>query len=74
MILCDVMMPPPAGWELYDELSRIAPEQAARLIFMTGGAFSPEARSLLARAPNPRLEKPFDVDALWRVIRRLCAP
>jgi CheY-like chemotaxis protein len=74
VILCDVMMPPPAGWELYDELLRLAPEQAARVIFMTGGAFSPEARSLLARAPNPRLEKPFDIDALWRVIRRLCAP
>ncbi|HZS35304.1 MAG TPA: ATP-binding protein, partial [Polyangia bacterium] len=70
VILCDLMMPEMTGMDLHAELARVAPEQAARMVFMTGGAFTPDARSFLERVPNERLEKPFDVEALRAIIRR----
>lgn len=35
-----------------------------RMVFMTGGAFTPCASEFLARVPNLRLDKPFDTAAL----------
>lgn len=40
------------------------PEAASRTIFMTGGAFTAGARDFLGKTSNPRLEKPFEVDAI----------
>src|SRR5215204_1487165 len=40
IILCDLMMPVMTGMEVYAKLSRIAPEQLERLVFLTGGAFT----------------------------------
>jgi signal transduction histidine kinase len=68
VILCDLMMPVMTGMELYDELSRVAPEQRERVIFLTGGAFTSNARSFLSKVPNPRLEKPFDLDDLLTLV------
>lgn len=61
LIFCDLMMPGLSGMALYDELGRVAPEHQARVVFLTGGAFTPEARTFLDEVPNLRLEKPFDV-------------
>jgi len=49
-ILCDVMMPEMSGPQFYEELEPLVPEQARRITFMTGGAFSEEARAFLASA------------------------
>ncbi|MCE9579555.1 MAG: response regulator [Deltaproteobacteria bacterium] len=59
LILCDVMMPELSGIAIHAELVQVAPDQAARMVFMTGGAFTIAAREFLARVPNPRIEKPF---------------
>jgi PAS domain S-box-containing protein len=40
-ILCDLMMPQMTGMDLHARLLQVAPDQAARLIFLTGGAFTP---------------------------------
>jgi CheY-like chemotaxis protein len=69
VILCDLMMPGVDGAELYDKLLRTHPDQAERMIFITGGAFTARAQEFLARVPNRRVEKPFDVDALVSLIR-----
>jgi PAS domain S-box-containing protein len=61
LILCDMMMPLMTGMEFHMRLATIVPEQADRIVFMTGGAFTPRAREFLARLPNLRLEKPFDL-------------
>ncbi len=58
-ILCDLMMPEMTGMELYRKLLAEAPAQAARMVFLTGGAFTREASEFLAEVPNGRLEKPF---------------
>ncbi len=68
VILCDLMMPQMTGMDLHAELVRTAPEQAARVIFVTGGAFTPRARAFLDRVPNQRLEKPFDGNQLRALI------
>jgi CheY-like chemotaxis protein/anti-sigma regulatory factor (Ser/Thr protein kinase) len=67
-ILCDVMMPEMSGPQLYGELERQVPEQAQRMTFMTGGAFSDDARKFLGLARTPLLEKPLDLERLWRVL------
>ena len=59
IVLCDLMMAGMTGMQLYEELRRVRPEMAARVVFMTGGAFTREAREFLAHVPNRCLEKPF---------------
>jgi signal transduction histidine kinase len=71
LILCDLMMPTMTGMELHDELARREPALAARMSFLTGGAFTPRARAFLAEVPNPRLEKPFDPQGLRNFVRAL---
>jgi PAS domain S-box-containing protein len=64
-ILCDLMMPDISGIELYN---RVAPECARRIIFMTGGAFTPQAREFIAKLDRAHLDKPFTEGQLRRAI------
>jgi PAS domain S-box-containing protein len=68
LILCDLMMPTMTGMDLHQELAGFAPDQAARMIFMSGGAFTPGARAFLERMPNDRVEKPFHLAGLKALI------
>ncbi|MEO6953732.1 MAG: response regulator [Polyangia bacterium] len=68
VILCDLMMPEMTGMDLHGELSRVGQEQADRMIFLTGGAFTVRARAFLAEIPNQRIEKPFDSTHLRALI------
>lgn len=70
VILCDVMMPIMTGVELRNRIERISPDQAARIVFVTGGIVLPEVRALLERVPNAWLEKPIDIEGLRELIRR----
>jgi len=70
-ILCDLMMPEITGMDLYAEMSRIAPEQIERMVFVTGGAFTPRAREFLENIPNARVEKPIDFQNLKLLLRNL---
>jgi signal transduction histidine kinase len=69
VILCDLMMPEMDAPVLYDEIRAVSPAQAERMVFVTGGAFTVRAREFLESVPNPRLGKPFDVDALVELVR-----
>jgi PAS domain S-box-containing protein len=70
LILCDLMMPDMTGMDLHRELLKIAPEQASRMIFLTGGAFTPKARQFLSETPKEHLEKPFDPANLRAIVQR----
>jgi PAS domain S-box-containing protein len=70
VILSDLMMPDKGGMQLHEALSRTHPEQARRIVFMTGGAFTPSAIAFLERVPNERLDKPIDADVVRRMVRR----
>jgi PAS domain S-box-containing protein len=68
-ILCDLMMPDTSGMDLFDEIERLAPGQRDRMIFVTGGAFTPRARVFLEQIANPRVEKPIDFQNLRSLLR-----
>ena len=46
----------------------IAPEQAQRIMFLTGGAFTPSARRFLDETPSLRIEKPFETQQLRTLV------
>ena len=68
VILCDVMMPELSGMDVHAQLVPLAPDQAAKMVFMTGGAFTTHASEFFDRVANPTIEKPFDRAALFAVI------
>jgi CheY-like chemotaxis protein len=70
LILCDLMMPEMTGMDLHGELSRVAPEHASRMIFITGGAFTEKARSFLTDPPKEQIEKPFQAANLRAIVQR----
>ncbi len=70
VILCDVMMPGMNGVELRQRIEQVAPDQAARMVFITGGLPLPHIRELVESVPNTCLEKPLDFDGLKELIRR----
>jgi CheY-like chemotaxis protein len=67
-ILCDLMMPHSSGMELYEQIAQRAPQYLQRMIFMTGGAFTTQARAFLAQLDRPHLEKPFSEQELREAI------
>jgi signal transduction histidine kinase len=67
-ILLDVMMPDVSGMRVYDEVKALAPDQAARVVFLTGGAFAVAARTFLDGVSNPTLEKPVNIANLKTII------
>jgi signal transduction histidine kinase/ActR/RegA family two-component response regulator len=71
VILCDLIMPELPGWDLFDELARIAPDQAEACVFVTGAAMDTEARAFLERVENRYVEKPFESDTLERALREV---
>ena len=70
VILSDLMMPGMSGMDLYGVLARENPTLAARVVFVTGGAFTPEAHAFLDRIANERLEKPFHFKQLRELVRK----
>ena len=65
------MMPEMTGMDLHEALARLAPEQARRIVVLTGGAFTPRAREFLDRVSVPRCEKPFDSQDLREMVGKV---
>lgn len=68
VVLCDLMMPQMTGMDLHGVFVKVAPDQAARMVFMTGGAFTQRARAFLEEVPNVCVEKPFSAVNLRSLI------
>jgi CheY-like chemotaxis protein len=68
LILCDLMMPEMTGIEFHAQLTHLAPDQAARMVFLTGGPCTPFAKDFLANVPNLHIEKPFDTRRLRALV------
>lgn len=64
LVLCDLMMPEMSGAEVFEGLRRLGAGHASRVVFLTGGAFSPEMQRFLASIPNKSVQKPFSPQAL----------
>lgn len=52
-------MPGMTGMQFQAELLRIAPDLAQRIVFITGGATTPEAAAFLETTTRPCIEKPL---------------
>jgi CheY-like chemotaxis protein len=68
LILSDLMMPGMTGIALLKELTKVAPSQAKRLVFLSGGASTHEAREFLATTLHRLIEKPFDADEILNFV------
>ena len=69
VVFCDLMMPEVSGMDLFRQVSARRPELASRFVFMTGGAFTPKARSFLEKTQLPCLEKPFELRQIRDLVR-----
>jgi CheY-like chemotaxis protein len=72
-ILCDLMMPQMSGPELHAQLARRDPALAARVVFVTGGAFTEGSTEFLRTTSNACLEKPVDQGELVAALDRAAA-
>ncbi len=70
-ILSDLTMPGMSGIDLHSRLAAMVPEQAERMIFMTGGIVTREANEFVRRITNPVIDKPFDFEQLKLTIGQL---
>jgi CheY-like chemotaxis protein len=73
VLITDVMMPVMTGLELRDRLLATQPDQARRIVFITGGAFTAATAARLEQLDVPRLAKPVDADELRRAVRAMAA-
>ncbi len=70
VIFSDLMMPQMTGMDFYEELRRRSPEDAGRIVFATGGAFTPAAAEFLDQVGNERIEKPFTPKTVREMVLR----
>jgi signal transduction histidine kinase/ActR/RegA family two-component response regulator len=68
VVLCDLQMPEMSGMELHAAVMERNPALANRFVFVTGGAFSGDARRFLEESVPAVIQKPFNVDDLLRLV------
>ncbi|MBN1654221.1 MAG: response regulator [Deltaproteobacteria bacterium] len=73
LIFCDLMMPDISGMDLYGTAAQRTPGLEKRMIFMTGGAFTQQARNFLESIPNKWLEKPFEIRQVQELVKKRIA-
>jgi CheY-like chemotaxis protein/two-component sensor histidine kinase len=72
-IVCDLMMPGLTGMGLHHEVAALRPELLDRMMFMTGGAFTPEAQAFLDDPKVKWIEKPFPAKDIQARVQELVA-
>lgn len=73
VILCDMMMQPGTGGELYEWLEQHRPALAERIVLMSGGVVDPQERAVLARVGERTVEKPFNIPRLIQLVEEVAA-
>jgi two-component system, cell cycle sensor histidine kinase and response regulator CckA len=71
LILCDLMMPDTTGMDLHREINERDPDLADRMVFLSGGVFTPRARDFIQQVPNVLLDKPFEPETLETLVANL---
>ena len=69
VMLIDHRMPGMSGTEFYDAAIESRPELARRAVFMSGDVLNPDLRGFATKRGIRLLAKPFDIDAVIRVVR-----
>ncbi|MGM0576473.1 MAG: PAS domain S-box protein [Myxococcota bacterium] len=70
-VVCDLMLPDMTGMDLYEAVDE---DVRRRFVFLTGGAFTPRARTFLEEVSAPTLDKPVDARVLRDTLRDLAEP
>ena len=73
VIICDVMMPGMNGREVHRRIAAEHPGLERRLVFISGGTFTPELDAFLTGSANRSLTKPFKLDDVFAAIEDTCA-
>ena len=73
LILTDIRMPDIDGRALYPEIERRWPEQASRVVFVTGDTLAPGLRDFVMSSGRPVLDKPFMPAEVRRIVAELTA-
>jgi signal transduction histidine kinase/ActR/RegA family two-component response regulator len=73
IILCDLQMPELSGADVYRTVAQRWPGLEQRIVVITGGAFSPEARKFLEEGMVTALNKPFQLEEILDVVDRRAA-
>jgi CheY-like chemotaxis protein len=68
VVMCDLQMPEMSGMELHTAVVQRYPALANRFVFVTGGAFSGDARRFLEESVTAVIQKPFSVDDLLLLV------
>ncbi|RKH88774.1 response regulator [Corallococcus sp. AB045] len=71
VVLCDLQMPGMDGIAVYRRLHQEAPALASRMVFISGGASSPEARAFVETVAHRVLEKPVRPDVLMSTVEEV---
>jgi PAS domain S-box-containing protein len=61
LIYCDLMMKEKTGMDFAEELDARSPHLHERVVFMTGGAFTPRAAAFVEENSGRCVDKPFDI-------------
>lgn len=70
-ILCDLYMPEYSGRQIYDEIKTRWPDQADRVIFMSGATMGSNHHGLLEDLERPMLRKPFRLRDLRQTVQEM---
>ena len=71
LIMLDVKMPGTSGIDLYEELEKITPSLARRVVFITGDVIEADTRGFLERTKALYITKPFDIEQLRKETNHL---
>ena len=73
LIFCDLMMPEKTGIDFYQGVVSKNPSRADRIIFMTGGVFTPRAKQFVSEVQNRIITKPFDIEEIRSLVKQTFA-
>jgi CheY-like chemotaxis protein len=73
MMLIDHRMAGMSGTEFYEAAVSFRPELTERAVFMSGDVLNPDLRGFATQRGIRLLAKPFDIDAVIRVVREVLA-
>jgi DNA-binding NtrC family response regulator len=73
VMLVDHRMAGMSGTEFYESAIELQPELTDRVVFMSGDVLNPDLRGFATQRGIRLLAKPFDLDAVIRIVREVLA-
>jgi len=69
VVFCDLMMPQMSGMDFFGQLQTDFPQVATKVVFMTGGAFTPKSHAFLDHTANQCVDKPFESQRVRNIVQ-----